>query len=345
MKKTKRVITAVCALLILCLLCGLLQALVVPKYRDNPEGALIGEYYDGAGGHDVIFVGDCEIYESLIPAVMWEEYGITSYLRGSAQQLPWQSYYLLEETFEYEKPKAVVFNVLALKYGTPQNEAFNRMTLDGMRWSSSKVNAIRASMTEEEQFLEYLFPLLRFHARITRLTADDFRYAFSRPTVSQCGYLMQTGVVPMTETMEGSRLPDYTLPETAMEYLERMRLLCLENDCELILMKAPTNSWSYWWYDEWEEQIDAYAEEKGLSYYNFIPLCEEIGIDWSADTYDAGVHLNVYGAEKLSRYFGRILQEEHEIGDRRGEAETAARWKSRVASYYEEKRTKEELDP
>lgn len=157
----KRIIIGVCALLVIALLLVFLQALVTPKYVSNPEGLLSGEYYAEAGGHDVIFVGDCEVYESFIPAVLWEKHGISSYVRGSAQQLVWQSYYLLEDTFRYEKPSAVVFNVLALKYGGPQSEAFNRMTLDGMRWSSSKVNAIKASMTEDESFEDYVFPLLR----------------------------------------------------------------------------------------------------------------------------------------------------------------------------------------
>ena len=87
----KRILIAVCTLLLVGILLFVLQALVVPKYRENPEGALIGEYYAEAGGHDVIFIGDCEVYESLVPAVLWEEYGISSYVRGSAQQLVWQS--------------------------------------------------------------------------------------------------------------------------------------------------------------------------------------------------------------------------------------------------------------
>lgn len=338
----KRIFIVIAAVLTVVLLLGAAQALTVPKYRENPEGALIGEYYAEAGGHDVIFLGDCEVYESLIPAVMWEEYGMTSYVRGSAQQLVWQSYYLLEETFRYETPKAVVFNVLALKYGEPQSEAFNRMTLDGMKWSSAKIRAVFASMTAEESFVTYLFPLLRFHSRITQLTADDVRYAFSEaPTVSQCGYLMQTGIAPMKEEQYGATLLEEELPETAMDYLERMRLLCEEKGTELILIKAPTNSWAYWWYDEWEAQIQAYAAAKDVTYYNFIPLAEEMGIDWQTDTYDEGVHLNVYGAEKFSRYLGGLLTERHGIDDRRGEPETAARWAERVADYDAQKQRAE----
>ena len=333
----KRILIAVCAILVLTVLLGLLQALVVPKYRTNPEGALIEEYYDEAGGHDVLFIGDCEVYESIVPAILWEKYGISSYVRGSGQQLAWHSYYILEDSLRYETPKAVVFNVLSLKYGEPQSEAFNRMTLDGMKWSSSKISAIRASMTEDESFVDYLFPLLRFHSRVTELTKDDFRYMFDAPTVSQSGYLMQTGIEPMTEEQIPPRLRDNILPETAMEYLEKMRLLCEENGVELILMKAPTNSWAYWWYDEWDEQVREYATEKQLTYYNLIPETENIGIDYTTDTYDKGVHLNVYGAEKTTDYFGKILKEKHGLGDVTHSDAHIAAWGARVEEYKKER--------
>ena len=39
-----------------------------------------------------------------------------------------------------------------------------------------------------------------------------------------------------------------------MDYLERMVALCEREGITLILMKAPTNSWRYWWYDEWDER-------------------------------------------------------------------------------------------
>lgn len=333
----KRIIICVCAVLVTALLLVLFQALVVPKYVDNPEGLLTGEYYGEAGGHDVVFVGDCEVYESFIPAVLWEKHNISSFVRGSAQQLTWQSYYLLEDTFRHETPKVVVFNVLALKYGEPQSEAYNRMTLDGMKWSGAKLDAIKASMTEDENVMDYVFPLLRFHSRITELESEDFKYLFTSRKVSHSGYLMQKGVVPMTDEMEqGRTLRDYTLPETSMEYLEKMRILCEENGSELVLIKSPTNSWGYWWYDEWDGQVREYAEEKGLAYYNFIGE-SEIGIDWSTDTYDAGVHLNVYGAEKMTDYFGKILKENHGLDGLECDDALCDAWTTRVEEYYKER--------
>lgn len=336
MKKTLILCTAILLATFLCL--GFMQMLVTPKYMTTPqEGALIAEYYNEKPCHDVVFVGDCEVYESFTPPTLWQEYGITSYVRGSAQQLIWQSYYLLEETLQYETPKAVVFNVLSIKYGEPQREEYNRMTLDGMAWSKSKIGSIYASMTEEENFLSYVFPLLRYHSRWSDLSAEDWQYLFHRDTVSHNGYLMQTSVKPQTSTLEGRPLANYTLPEIGFEYLEKMRVLCEEKGVEFILIKAPTNNWKYYWYDEWEAQIVSWANEKGVDYYNFIPLDEEIGLDWSTDTYDGGVHLNVYGAEKLTSYFGKILAEKYGLTDRRGDAKLDAVWANKIAIYQKER--------
>ena len=342
----EKLIRTLCILAALAILAAIplaLTPILMPKYVTvSREGRLTEEYYASVveTTHDVIFIGDCEIYESFVPAVLWQEYGITSYLRGNAQQLAWHSYYLLEDTLRYETPKAVVFNVLALMYGEPQKEAYNRMALDGMEWSPVKAKAIRASMTEEEDFLTYLFPFFRYHSRWSELTAEDFTYAWKdKPAVSDSGYLMQTGIVPADTQADYTpeQLLDYTLPAGAMAYLDRMRTLCAEKGIELILVKAPTNFWRYHWYDEWDAQITDYADEHGLAYYNLIPKASEMGLDMATDTYDGGAHLNVYGAEKLTRYFGEILAKNHAIPDRRGESDTAAVWQRRVEAYYDRK--------
>lgn len=329
----------------------LLQMLLVPKYMTHsPEGALTGEYYDNAGNHDVIFIGDCEVYENFSPITLWEEYGITSYIRGSAQQTIWQSYYLLEETFRYESPKVVVFNVLSMKYDTPastgrqsQREAYNRMTLDTMRWSSSKWNAILASMTEEEKewqsMFTYLFPILRYHDRWSQLTQEDVTYWFRRDTVSHNGYLMQTGVKPYTSEYVEPPLADYSFGENSWYYLDKMVALCKEQGTQLVLVKAPSLS-PVWW-DQWDAQIVEYAEENDLLYLNMLDHQEEIGIDWNTDTYDAGLHLNVYGAEKASVWFGGILADECGIPDRRNDETLTALWSEKAARYYEQKRSLE----
>ncbi len=334
--KKKRICQIIISAIIVFMSLFLLQKLLMPKYvADVVEGALIAEYYEEEKDHNVIFIGDCEVYENFSPVVLWEQYGINSYIRGSAQQLIWQSYYLLEDTLRYEKPDVVVFNVLAMQYDKPQKEAYNRMTLEGMKWSPSKVRSILASRTSEEHFLDYVFPLLRYHSRWSELGREDLTYLFDTPPVSHNGYYMRVDVKPAVNVPEGKVLADYQFGENAYAYLDQMTALCKENDIQLVLVKAP--SLYPYWYEEWEGQMEEYAEKNGLLYINFLELTEEMGLDYNTDTYDAGLHCNLSGAEKITSYFGKVLQEECKVPDRRGEAHLVAVWQEKTAAYEKEK--------
>lgn len=311
----------------------LLQRLLMPKYVDDVvEGAFIAAYYqEPAKDFDLLFVGDCEVYENFSPAVLWEEYGIHSYIRGSAQQYIWQSYYLLEDSLRYATPDVVVFNVLSLQYDHAQREAYNRMSLEGMEWSMSKVKAIQASMRPEEHFLDYVFPLLRYHTRWSQLTDSDVEYLFSSKQVSHNGYYMRLDVRPAENVPTGRPLADYSFKENAWKYLDMMTKLCEEKGIRLVLIKAP--SLYPYWYPQWDEQVEDYAAEHGLTYINFLELQEETGIDYSTDTYDGGLHMNLSGAEKLSRWMGSYLTGQGLVPDRRGEPELAALWADKLSVY------------
>ena len=310
----------------------LLQRLFMPKFVHGiVEGSLIEEYYNEQKDHDIIFIGDCEVYENFSPITLWENYGITSYIRGSAQQLIWQSYYLLEETLKYETPDIVVFNILSMKYDEPQNEAYNRMTLDGMKMSKSKIDSIKASMMEDENFIDYLVPLFRYHSRWSELEEDDFKYIFDKEELFHNGYYMRADIKPVTSIPKGKRLPDYRFGYNSYYYLDLMVELCKSKGIDLVLIKAP--SLYPYWYDEWEEQMVEYAEKHDLMYINFLNLIDEVGIDFNTDTYDAGLHLNVYGAEKLSDYFGRILVDNFYLEDKRTDEELKKIWDEKIEFY------------
>ena len=77
--------------------------------------------------------------------------------------------------------------------------------------------------------------------------------------------------------------------------------------------------------------------EYDLTYWNFLEHQEEIGIDWNTDTYDTGLHLNVYGAEKMSSYFGQLLVDTFDLPDRRSDEVLSAAWAEKVATYNERK--------
>ena len=340
MKKLKKCIYVLAFLVCLTGALWFLQRLLMPKYiSENEEGLLSGEYYANAGDNDVLFIGDCEVYSNFSTIKLWEDYGITSVIRGTPQQLIWQSYYMLKDTLRYEMPKVVVYNVFSMKYDKPQNEAYNRLTLDGMRWSSVKSEAVRASMTEEESYLSYVFPILRFHSRWNELSGEDFEYLFSSEQLSHNGYVMRVDTKPVEELPDPIPLADYTYSDIDWEYLDKIRDLCKENGITLILIKS-ASCYPYW-FEEWDQQIRDYAEKNQLTYINFLEHGDETGIDYKTDTYDAGLHLNLAGAEKSSAWFGKILKEQPGITDRRGDSALAAKWQEKI-DYYEEMRAAQE---
>lgn len=334
-KQTLRNLLPVLAvILVFAVVFGLVSGLLSPKYaQDLVEGSFISQYYRESKDHDVVFVGDCEVYANFSPMEMYRQQGITAYVRGTSQQLIWQSYYILKETFTYEKPKVVVWNVNAMRYSEPVSEAYNRLTIDQMRWSREKVDIIRSSMMEEETFLSYVFPILRYHSRFDELTGEDITYLFRKTDNTFNGYRMEKGVVPLEGLPRQRPLADYAFGEICWDYLDKMRSLCQENGAELILIKAP--SVYPFWYDEYDAQIEAYAAEHGLAFYNFLDYADQIGIDYSTDTYDAGLHLNLSGAQKLSAFFARILAENHGLADHRDDPEIAPVYDEKLRLYDE----------
>lgn len=391
-----------------------LQRLLQPKYATSlREGSYTSQYYDEEKDHQVLMVGDCELYENFDPITLWNNYGITSYIRGNAQQLTWQSYYLLKEALKYEKPEVVVFNVMELSSDEPEKEEYNRLVLDNMKWSKEKVDAINASMMEDEEFIDYLFPILRYHSRITELTSEDFDYYFKGKNNTIAGYYMRMDTKPYevgawgdenyvgkytdealaskenaqkeseneeqiantdeaeeewsaeadvdeaeeewsaeADVEEDEEFDDESDEETeeveplggnSMHYLDLIRTLCEENDIELLLVKAPSVSPK--WYDEWDEEIVEYADKYNLNYINYLNLVDEIGIDYTTDTYDEGLHMNYQGALKCADYLGQYLTDNYNLKDLRSDKEISKVWEEKAKQQEELKEAQlQELD-
>lgn len=375
----KKAVHIVISLIIVVTLFFAIQRLVVPKYADKPlEGNFTAEYYKETSDHEVMLIGDCEVYENINPIEMWQKYGITSYIRGNAQQLTWQSYYMLEDALKYETPKVVVYNIQALTHGEPQREEYNRMTLDGMKWSKTKYNAIRASMCRGENMLDYFLPLFRYHSRILDVSENDVKYYWKSKPVTHNGYYMRVDVLPVSESdvadsswLLGDQSDEEedvvdpwadienadddldqspTIGDSAtgkgekfgkypMEYLDKMRKLCQKKGIKLVLMKAP--SLSPEWYDSDNQQVVEYAEKYKLPYINFYELIDTLKIDYETDTYDGGLHMNLNGADKLSDYLGQWLMEKYPLTDYRTDKKMSQIYDKKVRIFENMKKEQE----
>ena len=78
-----------------------------------------------------------------------------------------------------------------------------------------------------------------------------------------------------------------------------------------------------------------FANNKGLDFIDLNLNYKDFGFDWNTDSADGGDHLNVYGAEKVSKYIGKIIQEKYNIPNRKQDLNCSA-WYENSKKYHED---------
>ncbi|HAG69612.1 MAG TPA: hypothetical protein DCL38_06535 [Lachnospiraceae bacterium] len=341
--KNKIIISLILKALAAALFLTVLNRVLMPKYvSENQDGRITADFYKEELAPDVIFVGSSTVFSAVVPVILWERAGFTSYDRGNASQPMWTSYYMIEDALKSRnRPEMVVLDVGFIKYDDRfVEEPSNRKALDGMRLSLSKYRAVMAAKGSEERFIEYLFPVLRFHTRWKELSAEDWKYAFSEPSVDHNGYIID---FVKTETVPDRRPGEYAgksrgetiLSSRNKEYLIKILELCKRENVSLFLMKLPSLSDN--WSTYYDEQIRKLAEPYGISYVNFDVLSDEMGIDYSTDSPDEGSHLNTYGAEKFSVYLADYLKANYDIASHRDDERYVRVWEEKSERYEKEK--------
>jgi len=265
-------------------------------------GSLWPEYLEEAPDSlDVLFFGSSLVYCDVIPAVLWQESGLRSFvLAGPEQTLP-ISYYYIREALKTQSPKAVVLEVTGVFYGQYQN--YTKANIDYMPLSGNRLGATFAAAEPEER-PGLLFPLLNYHSRWTELTAQELKGHFAAPSAGLSGYTLLTEAQAGSDPWERSDFAaggeNYA---RNLAYLTKIRDLCAEKGTALLLYIAPSVSRIP---AEASEILSADLAAEGLTLTDWNTFLPEMGIDNAADWYDP-LHFNVYGAEKFSRRLGDYL--------------------------------------
>ena len=325
-EKIGSLIVIVLKIILILFLIVTLNKVVMPKYiSENQDGRITGEYYRSAKYDDVIFVGSSTVFSGINPGILWEKEGISSFVRANASQPMWISYYMVEDALRCRKPELVCIDTTFIKYDDDfVEEPSSRKSIDGMRLSLSKLNCIKASMGEDEKMLEYIIPLFRFHTRWKELKWEDIRYAWYNRPVTLNGYIEDT-VVEGTDDDEliyTAQVRDIS-PKN-VEYLRKTIELCQSKGVSVFVFKMPSHSPN--WNDDFDRQINGIAGEYGVTYINFDKFNDDIGLDYTTDTPDAGSHLNSSGAAKFSEYLAKYIRDNYNITDRRSDRSYGNYW-------------------
>ena len=294
----KTIITTLTVLGIIALFLATTSLLVQPK----TETSVFGLFDPGVSSIqaepensiDVLVVGDSIALNSYLPYETWHDYGYTSHVLSTlGQKLP-DSDTTLHLALRNQHPKVILFEVQPLLAGT---------TFDDVLLSVSC----------------RVFPVFRYHSRWRELTSVDFTlqqqeyerspYHGAKPEYTIEPVSKRTLDAYMRPTLEWASIDAFSA-----WYFKQILGYCRSVGATPVLYSAPCpKNWNM----AKQNAMTAWADEQGVDYYDLNLLVDEIGIDWATDSTDGGEHLNVFGATKLSRYLGKLLDETYKLPDHR----------------------------
>ena len=325
----KKIISIIMLIVIILTILFTISPIFIPKWitgEDNYITQIVrGFYAEKENSLDVMFMGNSDMYRGVSPMVLWDEYGIASYSYTSPGQRTWTAYYVLLDALRKQKPNIIVFNIDGIQSTNQRTESCYRKALDNMQFSSVKLKAITDKQFEfspADRF-SFLLPVIRYHSRLLELTKDDFEFAYGYKEYENKGLDLITeinGYENGLSYME-DKGEQYEFPEETKKYMDKIVETCKENGIKLILVEIPSaDSWSY----AKSQAITEYANNNGLIFIDCNMHLDEMNFDWMHDTPDGGDHLNVFGAEKVSKYLGKYLKDNYNIADRRKDGNYAS---------------------
>ena len=327
MKKETR--KELCAIILLAALlisfAALGSALLIPK-RQN-YGSTWGRYLkEEENSIDVLFFGSSISYCDVVPSVIWEEAGVTSYVMAGPEQTLPITYYYVRETLKTQSPKAIFIEVTGAFF--KQYQDFTKVNIGYMPWG---MNRLAASFTaaEKQERAGLLFPLYNYHSRWDTLTREDFAVALKGYSADAlAGYTFLNTATEMTGLKPRDEDFDAENYEKNIVYLEKIAALCEEKGIQPVFYIAPT----YWRLTD-EHLAMLTADIESMANVRFIDFNAGDGLsdyDPKQDFFDL-LHFNCYGAEKFSVRLAQLLTTE--LGLSPTENADAALWDARSESF------------
>lgn len=294
---------------------------IVQEY--DASAKVKGFYEEKEDTLDFVFVGSSQLYADIAPAVLFSEYGMTSYDFCANEQPLWISYYYIKEALKHQKPKAIVLDVFTVYGADYEEEGVNHINIDDLPWSMNKVQAIRNGVPKELQY-SFFLTLTKYHDTWNTLDESKIKSSFYHKRNVYRGYSPFT-----VRHAYGEAAPDEVISQTEREpipdrarlWLDQIVELTKEEGVDLIFIKTPNGNADR---QKLYNSVSDYAKEKDIPFVNMNTV------------FDGEAHINVLQAEKVSKYIGDYLTAHYEITDKRKDA-AFADWAEDSAYFYRKK--------
>ncbi len=261
---------------------------------------------------DILFLGDSELYSSISPLQLFNEYGIASYVTSTAGQKLFESWDFLKKTMKNQNLKMVVLDC---------NLFFRKM----------KYNEILNNK------LENFLAIFKYHNRWKHLTKKDLLLSDKSYTYSDKykGYLIRNNIKSVNkyyEKQSTDKIFDINIENVF--YINKIINECQKRGIEVLFVSTP--SYIEWTYAK-HNAIELLAKKNNVSYFD-LNIDNIANIDWKADTVDAGDHLNYLGARKTTTQVGKYIKDNYNLVDHRYDV-NYQNWYQLINNYYEKIRS------
>lgn len=298
-----------------------LSYIVRPEFDTKRRFA--GFYAEPENTIDTVLIGGSPLHPAWAAPLAWKEEGIATYPLAVNSEVPQAIKFFLKDALKYQSPKVVVVETRMFKHtkkyfeDIPEYEAVIRNVTDSLKYSMNRVEAVNSLVEKPGERYLFYFDIIKYHSNwkksLTRSAMAYYQYKKKDPlkgylpigTVEEqkLNYLNTKGILPIPPEQEKEL-------KELIQYAQKEKI-------ELLFLVNP--------YVATEDDMKMFHYMKKLvtenSKYNFLnidEIYEQAGIDFSHDFYNAG-HMNIYGAEKYTRFLAKYLKEHYNLEDKRTE--------------------------
>lgn len=320
-KNTKKLI---CFVLIFALIFQSIMTFL--KIADtNTLISMRGLAYEKENDYDVIILGQSDVYTAFIPTEAWKQYKFSSFAYGLAAIPSTMFPSMLNEISKKQRPKLLVVEITAF---SKQDDYYERSAethswIDNLPLSKNRYETIRTAIPKEKQ-KEYFQPISTYHNN-WKLPRTCARTAFVRFMTTVHRESILKGFSCSAHVPDRKYKPDkkFTFTKKDKKYLNEFIAHCKEMDYDNVLfvrfphMREIVDQQAL-------SDIETVVTDSGYDFLDLNSTYDLYDIDPNTDFYNCD-HLNLYGAEKFTTYFGKYLQEHYNLTPRTDE-EFIKRW-------------------
>jgi hypothetical protein len=317
--KVKHVISTIVFLLIFSVLFTGTTYLLRPE-DDQAKESVAGFYAEDHNSLDVVLYGGSACYRYVIPPLIWKEYGVTSYVFGTAAQ-PFETLpALITETQKSQTPSLYVVEIrnLIMDDIDQKNNNVNQLALthymrdvtDNLLLSFNRFQLIYNEVKDTDK-TDWYFDIIKNHTNWKTLGLHSFDLMLYNKKSAVEG-TRTVGVLQPQKEFDGTQYADKKTPVGSDAQAKLIKVLneLKKQNANILFVSTP--------YVETEQSLteENYVADiiksYGYPYLNMNYDYKQLGIDYATDFYN-NRHTNTLGAVKVTNYLAKYIADNYKI--------------------------------